>query len=435
MALPRRARVRSSTSSCGLVDESARREAPRAGRRGGRRLAGREGRERRAGARGERRGDPRLRRPARAAGDARAFLRPRDPGPRGQPLSPAGRSRGRASDDRRRGVARGPRRRPRRAARRLPGRRADRPRALDAARLPAGRVGCSARSSEAPRRGDLHRDDGRPAASPPGPRRDLPARRDAERDARPAGSGLARSAGSWPTRATSSGRFWRSSEPSSSSRSAGPRSPEELLAALDSAAEEVERLSRLAEDLLVLARADEGPSQPPRSGSIKDLLETVAGRFSADRGGPATARRSSATTCGSSRHSGTSSTTPRARRGHGSRGGGAAQRLARVAGSDEERLSLDLLPVAFERFTRGDEAGRRRRPRPGDRRRSREGPRRAGLRLGLDGDDRAYRVSDVPIAIRGCFAGSSQRSTVTSLSAGRLTQPFVDAGLRVEEDP
>lgn len=58
------------------------------------------------------------------------------------------------------------------------------------------------------------------------------------------------------------------------------RSPEELRAALDSAAEEVERLSRLAEDLLVLARVDEGRLPLRREEiSVRELLETVAGRF------------------------------------------------------------------------------------------------------------------------------------------------------------
>ncbi len=59
-----------------------------------------------------------------------------------------------------------------------------------------------------------------------------------------------------------------------------PRSPQELEAALDSAAEEVERLSRLADDLLVLARADEGrlPLRPTPL-DARDLLEGVAGRF------------------------------------------------------------------------------------------------------------------------------------------------------------
>ncbi|MBA2358329.1 MAG: HAMP domain-containing protein [Actinobacteria bacterium] len=59
-----------------------------------------------------------------------------------------------------------------------------------------------------------------------------------------------------------------------------PRSREELGQALDSVAEEVERLARLAEDLLVLARADEG-GQPLRRDrvSTRDLLESVAARF------------------------------------------------------------------------------------------------------------------------------------------------------------
>jgi two-component system, OmpR family, sensor kinase len=59
-----------------------------------------------------------------------------------------------------------------------------------------------------------------------------------------------------------------------------PRTAEELRLALESAAEEVERLVRLAEDLLVLARADEGrlPLQHA-SVSVGDLFETVARRF------------------------------------------------------------------------------------------------------------------------------------------------------------
>jgi two-component system, OmpR family, sensor kinase len=59
-----------------------------------------------------------------------------------------------------------------------------------------------------------------------------------------------------------------------------PRSPDELRAALDSAAEEVDRLTRLAEDLLVLARTDEGQLPLRREEiQVKDLLEAVAGRF------------------------------------------------------------------------------------------------------------------------------------------------------------
>ena len=59
-----------------------------------------------------------------------------------------------------------------------------------------------------------------------------------------------------------------------------PRSHEELEVALRSAAEEVERLVRLAEDLLVLARADEGrlPLRLERH-SAREVLDAVAGRF------------------------------------------------------------------------------------------------------------------------------------------------------------
>ena len=61
-----------------------------------------------------------------------------------------------------------------------------------------------------------------------------------------------------------------------------PRSPEELEAALRSAAEEVDRLRRLADDLLVLAQLDRG-QVPLRHVRIAahELLETVARRFDA----------------------------------------------------------------------------------------------------------------------------------------------------------
>jgi two-component system OmpR family sensor kinase len=61
-----------------------------------------------------------------------------------------------------------------------------------------------------------------------------------------------------------------------------PRSRAQLEAALRSAADEAERLSRLAEDLLVLARADEG-RLPLRIEQVAsgELLEAVARRFAA----------------------------------------------------------------------------------------------------------------------------------------------------------
>jgi signal transduction histidine kinase len=60
----------------------------------------------------------------------------------------------------------------------------------------------------------------------------------------------------------------------------GERTREALEAAVASAAEESERLSRLAEDLLVIARADQGklPVRPEPL-HADDLLDVVAGRF------------------------------------------------------------------------------------------------------------------------------------------------------------
>ncbi|MGZ4333425.1 MAG: ATP-binding protein [Gaiellaceae bacterium] len=61
-----------------------------------------------------------------------------------------------------------------------------------------------------------------------------------------------------------------------------PRSRAELEAAVVSAAEETERLTRLAEDLLLIARADQGqlPIRAERV-PVSDLLERVRARFSA----------------------------------------------------------------------------------------------------------------------------------------------------------
>ena len=59
-----------------------------------------------------------------------------------------------------------------------------------------------------------------------------------------------------------------------------PRSHEELERAIDSATEEVERLIRLAEDLLVLDRSGEAALRTAEI-DARALLETVAGRFAA----------------------------------------------------------------------------------------------------------------------------------------------------------
>jgi two-component system, OmpR family, sensor kinase len=58
------------------------------------------------------------------------------------------------------------------------------------------------------------------------------------------------------------------------------RTVDELRAALNSAGEEVDRLTRLAEDLLVLARADQSRLAPQRAHvDVRELLGRVQGRF------------------------------------------------------------------------------------------------------------------------------------------------------------
>jgi heavy metal sensor kinase len=60
-----------------------------------------------------------------------------------------------------------------------------------------------------------------------------------------------------------------------------PRPREELEAALDSVAEEADRLTRLADDLLLLARADEGALEQRDEVEVADLLDGVAAVFAA----------------------------------------------------------------------------------------------------------------------------------------------------------
>jgi two-component system, OmpR family, sensor kinase len=59
-----------------------------------------------------------------------------------------------------------------------------------------------------------------------------------------------------------------------------PRSPEELRDSIGSAAEETDRLVRLAEDLLLVARSDQGAlSVHVEEFAVDELLAEVAGRF------------------------------------------------------------------------------------------------------------------------------------------------------------
>jgi two-component system OmpR family sensor kinase len=142
-----------------------------------------------------------------------------------------------------------------------------------------------------------------------------------------------------------------------------PRSPDELRAALDSAAEEVDRLTRLAEDLLVLARADEGQLPLRREEiQVKDLLETVAGRFNQN--------------VEVGVHDGDSIVGDRLRLeqalgnlvDNARRHGAGTIRLEAERRDDRVELRVsdegpgfppELLPHAFDRFTRGDEARER----------------------------------------------------------------------------
>jgi signal transduction histidine kinase len=142
-----------------------------------------------------------------------------------------------------------------------------------------------------------------------------------------------------------------------------PRSAEELRAALDSAAEEVERLARLAEDLLVLARADERALPLQREPiEVSELLEAVALRFG---DGVQVSPVDGETVVGDRLRleQALGNLVDNARR-HGA----GTVRLDSEAKADRVELRVSdegpgfppgFLPHAFERFTRADEARER----------------------------------------------------------------------------
>jgi len=144
------------------------------------------------------------------------------------------------------------------------------------------------------------------------------------------------------------------------------RTPGELEDALRSARDEVDRLTRLAEDLLILARLDEG-RLPLRAATIsaRELLEAVARRFdqrAAAEGRALEVEADSVSFPGDRlrleqalgnlvdnalRHgAGT------VRLGADARDGSVELRVA----DEGDGFAPDVLPVAFERFTREDEA-------------------------------------------------------------------------------
>jgi signal transduction histidine kinase len=146
-----------------------------------------------------------------------------------------------------------------------------------------------------------------------------------------------------------------------------PRSPRDLEDALRSAAEEVDRLSSLAEDLLVLARTDEGGLPVSRSPiEVRALLDAVARRFEARAAGEGRALEVAGAAemplagdrlrleqalgnlvDNALRHGdGTVRLEARARNG----------RVELRVGDEGAGFPPDFLPRAFERFTQADEA-------------------------------------------------------------------------------
>jgi two-component system, OmpR family, sensor kinase len=146
-----------------------------------------------------------------------------------------------------------------------------------------------------------------------------------------------------------------------------PRSPEELRAALASAAEETDRLGALAEDLLVLARSDEGALRLEREPlAAEELFESVAGRFAARVGDAGLSLEVAAPP-------GLRAVGDRTRLeqalgnlvDNAVRHGGGTVRLEAARANGAVSLSVsdtgpgfapEVLPHAFERFTRADEA-------------------------------------------------------------------------------
>ena len=138
------------------------------------------------------------------------------------------------------------------------------------------------------------------------------------------------------------------------------RTPEELEAALRSAAEETDRLARLAEDLLVIARSDQGrlPIRRERVDAAR-LLGDVAERFGgtsvvappglAIDADPVRLEQAVGNLVDNARRYGAAHVELEAARGPN----GAVEVHVR---DDGPGFPPDLLAVAFERFTRGDPA-------------------------------------------------------------------------------
>ena len=139
------------------------------------------------------------------------------------------------------------------------------------------------------------------------------------------------------------------------------RSEPELLAALDSAAEQTDRLSRIADDLLLHARAEQGELRlKTEQIDVMDVLEDVAGRFRSTREISVAPGDPLVLTADRLRlEQALSNLVDNAVR-HG--GGAITVSAVRDNGTAELHVidqgpgfGSDFLPQAFERFTRADE--------------------------------------------------------------------------------
>ena len=145
-----------------------------------------------------------------------------------------------------------------------------------------------------------------------------------------------------------------------------PRSREELEDALDSVAEETDRLTRLADDLLLLARADEGVLRDREALYVADVLETTAAAFETRAAAAGRAIEIEAPEGLSVRadptalHRALTNLVDNAlRHGAGTVRLRAAERgnAVEVHVTDEgEGFPADFLPTAFERFSRAGRA-------------------------------------------------------------------------------
>jgi two-component system OmpR family sensor kinase len=140
------------------------------------------------------------------------------------------------------------------------------------------------------------------------------------------------------------------------------RAEEELRAAIASAAEQTDRLARIADDLLLLARAEQGELRlKTERVDVIDVLDDVAGRFRSSRTISVSSGEPIVVTADRLRlEQALSNLVDNALR----HGAGAITISARAENGAAELhvvdqgagFGQDFLPLAFERFTRADEA-------------------------------------------------------------------------------